>query len=779
MQSYDKVSGERERVCMAGRIGYTGLLLALCLAALILPRPAAAAQPQPGDPCTAATHQFQWNTDPDGAGVTNALFCESGTYVGVMKLQATGNVGIGNTAPGSMLDVGKAGTTLGTLRLEGSTSGYVQIQPAAAAGSWTATLPATAGTNGYQLTTDGAGVLSWAAAGSGGPLSGITAATAGNTIANANNAQVWNWDTLTTGTALKIASTSMTTGSLLYVTNTNSAAVDGATVYVNNSQTGGGSDGMDVYSAGNAGVYANATGSAGKGLFGEADTGAAIGVYGKTTSTTANAMGVYGWASGASGATYGVYGETDSTTNNATGVDGYAAGATGATYGVYGQTASTTANAKGVYGIATGATGATYGVFGQTNSSTAAATAVGGYASSATGGTNGVYAESASTTGNGILAVASSATGTTYGVYGQDASATGYGGYFTNTNGGYALATGSGNVGIGTTTPGKLLEISATGAATGVIVQVDATAAANNGSRLILNNTGTGGRGYQITSTGSLNGPGAGVLEFYDTTAAATRMILDSTGRLGIGTAAPTSRLMVQGTSNWGLLKLIGNGTNVESSIGLRSSNIADGGTGNWIMGVDLTGLSTDEFGIQSFGASPTTALSILAAGNVGIGTTAPTATLDVNGTIRVRSDSYVSSDFSKTNDTALAAITGLTSGTLAAGSVYAFDIDLYTTSNNSGGIHVDLNGGSATATTIMGEAVSVSANTFKTADQVTALSTSLCAVTNASAAYCHITGTITVNAGGTFIPRFAQNASFGTASIVKAGSFMTIRQLN
>jgi hypothetical protein len=47
------------------------------------------------------------------------------------------------------------------------------------------------------------------------------------------------------------------------------------------------------------------------------------------------------------------------------------------------------------------------------------------------------------------------------------------------------------------------------------------------------------------------------------------------------------------------------------------------------------------------------------------------------------------------------------------------------------------------------------------------------------STATCHITGTIIVNAGGTFIPRFAQNTSNGTASKVKTGSSMTIRQLN
>ena len=51
--------------------------------------------------------------------------------------KGTGGVGIGNTAPGALLDLGLAGTTTGNLRLEGKTSGYVQISPSAAAGSWT------------------------------------------------------------------------------------------------------------------------------------------------------------------------------------------------------------------------------------------------------------------------------------------------------------------------------------------------------------------------------------------------------------------------------------------------------------------------------------------------------------------------------------------------------------------------------------------------------------------------------------------------------------------
>jgi len=60
-------------------------------------------------------------------------------------------------------------TTLGTVKLFGSTSGDVTIKPAAVAGTATVfQLPADNGTNGYVLQTDGAGVTSWVSGGGGG-----------------------------------------------------------------------------------------------------------------------------------------------------------------------------------------------------------------------------------------------------------------------------------------------------------------------------------------------------------------------------------------------------------------------------------------------------------------------------------------------------------------------------------------------------------------------------------------------------------------------------------
>lgn len=79
-----------------------------------------------------------------------------------MLITTGGNVGINQTSPGSALDV------KGTLRLSGSTSGYVGLAPAAAAGSVTYTLPTADGSAGQMLQTNGAGTLSWGAAGGGG-----------------------------------------------------------------------------------------------------------------------------------------------------------------------------------------------------------------------------------------------------------------------------------------------------------------------------------------------------------------------------------------------------------------------------------------------------------------------------------------------------------------------------------------------------------------------------------------------------------------------------------
>ncbi len=94
-------------------------------------------------------------------------------------------VGIFNTSPTELLTLGTAGTTKGTLSFAGNTSGKIIIQPQAAAGTYTLTLPNTAGTNGYYLQTDGAGNLGWGTGGGSASVSigsVITSGTAGSVL---------------------------------------------------------------------------------------------------------------------------------------------------------------------------------------------------------------------------------------------------------------------------------------------------------------------------------------------------------------------------------------------------------------------------------------------------------------------------------------------------------------------------------------------------------------------------------------------------------------------
>jgi hypothetical protein len=120
---------------------------------------------------SAVTSQYGFFAESNLTGATNNygfygnIASGTGRYNLYMNGTAqnffNGNVGIATTSPGSALDV------KGTLRLSGSSSGYVGFAPAAAAGSTTYTLPSTDGSSGQFLSTNGSGTLSWATGGGG------------------------------------------------------------------------------------------------------------------------------------------------------------------------------------------------------------------------------------------------------------------------------------------------------------------------------------------------------------------------------------------------------------------------------------------------------------------------------------------------------------------------------------------------------------------------------------------------------------------------------------
>ncbi len=100
-----------------------------------------------------------WSTSGHGSYLIFKTIANNSTAESErMKIDHNGNVGIGTSSPGSILDV------KGTIRLSGSSSGYIGFSPAAAAGSTTYTLPSADGTSGQLLTTSGSGILSWSSA---------------------------------------------------------------------------------------------------------------------------------------------------------------------------------------------------------------------------------------------------------------------------------------------------------------------------------------------------------------------------------------------------------------------------------------------------------------------------------------------------------------------------------------------------------------------------------------------------------------------------------------
>jgi hypothetical protein len=132
------------------------------------------------------------------AAAGNLLFRTTGTTAGGapterMRIDSAGNVGIGTTAPGSALEVA------GQVKITGGVPGAGKV-----------------------LTSDAAGLASWTAP-SAGSVSGLSAASASQTLANTDFSQTWNWDAVTAGSGLNLGSSSVTSGTLFNTASTSTA----------------------------------------------------------------------------------------------------------------------------------------------------------------------------------------------------------------------------------------------------------------------------------------------------------------------------------------------------------------------------------------------------------------------------------------------------------------------------------------------------------------------------------------------------------------------------
>jgi hypothetical protein len=123
--------------------------------------------------------------------------------------------------------------------------------------------------------------------------------------------------------------------------------------------------------------------------------------------------------------------------------------------------------------------------------------------------------------------------------------------------------------------------------------------------------------------------------------------------------------------------------------------------------------------------------------------------------------------------NTTLSDITGLTAN-LAASKTYRFEAILYTKSDINSGVKFAISG-TATAATVIYEAITINDSLLVAQTRAHALDTPVGNVTAVTAAYCKITGTIILNGTGTLTVQFAQNLpKESTSSVLVGSTFVT-----
>jgi uncharacterized membrane protein len=189
-----------------------------------------------------------------------------------------------------------------------------------------------------------------------------------------------------------------------------------------------------------------------------------------------------------------------------------------------------------------------------------------------------------------------------------------------------------GNVGIGTTSPeGKLNVVAdngSTASAVKTLVLGGGTDTTGNGQYIQFRSSSNATLGSQIS--GSRTGAGAASdLKFYTTASDSVvreRMVINSSGNVGIGTTSPQTELHVKGNNGWGEVRV--EGQTFASGHGASLEFYSEG-----TALADIYSSTDKHLYFRTNGT--TERMRITASGNVGIGTTSPGEKLDVVGNIK------------------------------------------------------------------------------------------------------------------------------------------------
>lgn len=206
--------------------------------------------------------------------------------------------------------------------------------------------------------------------------------------------------------------------------------------------------------------------------------------------------------------------------------------------------------------------------------------------------------------------------------------------------------TNSGDIGIGTFTPSAKLEVAGDGSLIGGL-RVSGTTSATVGASIYLNGAS---KDWTITATNSSSGAGTDKLVFRDYSTATDRMVIDNLGDVGIGTQNPnnngsTRNLTIAASNSYSAnrvssLELQGSQININSDVNRIDFNAVSNGPTIYnharISSMNTLGGSTGASARLLFYTALNGVLSekmtINQNGNVGIGTSTPSALLDVEG---------------------------------------------------------------------------------------------------------------------------------------------------